>query len=68
VRAETDDLLTAPEAAALCGITKQRLHQLRQSGRFIDPLRHIGGRPVWLRKDVLAWNDTPRPTGRPKGA
>lgn len=46
------ELLGAQEAAAALGVSRQRFHQLRQSGRFPVPVKELGSGPVWLRSMV----------------
>lgn len=49
------DLLGATEAAALLGVSRQRLHQLRSDGRFPSPLLELAGGPIWMRAAVEAF-------------
>ena len=41
-------LLGAQEVASALGVSRQRFHQLRQSGRFPVPVEELGSGPVWL--------------------
>jgi len=45
-------LLGAQEAAAALGVSRQRFHQLRQSGRFPVPAADLRSGPVWSRSTV----------------
>lgn len=49
------ELLGATEAAALLGVSRQRLHQLRSDGRFPSPLMELAGGPIWMRAAVDAF-------------
>lgn len=61
------DVVGAQEVLAMLGVTKQRLSQLRQSGRFPEPMVELGATPVWLRSGIegflRSWDRSP---GRPK--
>lgn len=54
------------EVTQLLGISRQRLHELRVSGRFPLPLAELAGGPIWLQSTVdaflKAWDRKP---GRP---
>jgi predicted DNA-binding transcriptional regulator AlpA len=58
-------LLGAQEAAAALGVSRQRFHQLRQSGRFPVPVTELGSGPVWSRSVVESfakrWLRSPGP-------
>jgi predicted DNA-binding transcriptional regulator AlpA len=58
-------LLGAQEAAAALGVSRQRFHQLRQSGRFPVPVTELGSGPVWSRSVVegfiARWLRSPGP-------
>jgi predicted DNA-binding transcriptional regulator AlpA len=49
------ELLGATEAAALLGVSRQRLHQLRADGRFPSPLLELASGPIWMRAAVEAF-------------
>lgn len=56
VKPVTDHLLGNKEAAALLGVSKQRLAQLLDShGDFPEPVARLAATPVWARADVEAW-------------
>lgn len=61
------DLVGAQEVTNLLNVSRQRLHELRTSGRFPEPMVTLASGPVWLRPAVEAfldsWNRRP---GRPK--
>lgn len=61
------DLVGAQEVTDLLNVSRQRLHELRASGRFPEPMVTLASGPVWLRPAVEAflesWNRRP---GRPK--
>jgi hypothetical protein len=50
-------LLGAQEAATALGVSRQRFHQLRQSGRFPVPLAELRSGPVWSRSIVESFLD-----------
>jgi hypothetical protein len=58
-------LLGAQEAAAALAVSRQRFHQLRQSGRFPVPVIELGSGPVWSRSAVESfarrWLRSPGP-------
>jgi predicted DNA-binding transcriptional regulator AlpA len=58
-------LLGVQEAAAALGVSRQRFHQLRQSGRFPVPVTELGSGPVWSRSAVESfagrWLRSPGP-------
>ncbi len=49
------EFLGATEAAALLGVSRQRLYQLRSDGRFPAPLLELAGGPIWMRAAVDAF-------------
>lgn len=61
--------LGTAEVCGVLGITRQRLHQLRQSGRFPEPDRELTATPLWMRSTLreftIGWRRTPGPTPRP---
>lgn len=61
------EMLGAAEAAELLGVSKQRLTQLRKSGRFPNPMIELAAGPVWDRAAVerflAEWERQP---GRPR--
>lgn len=63
------ELLGAAEVCGQLGITRQRLHQLRQTGRFPEPDRELTATPLWMRSTLrdftVGWRRTPGPTPRP---
>lgn len=61
------DFVGGAEVAAMLGISRQRLHQLRQEGRFPDPTFVLGTTPVWLRTAIQAFQaGWLRQPGRPR--
>lgn len=59
---DLEDCVDTLEVAELLSITPQavRVGRVRAAGRwasFPPPLRHVSGRPVWLRQDVEKWRD-----------
>jgi hypothetical protein len=62
-------LLGSAEVCDELGITRQRLHQLRQSSKFPEPDRELIATPLWMRSTLkdfaVGWRRTPGPTPRP---
>lgn len=54
-RPQIPELVGSQEAVALLGVTRQRFHELRQSGRFPAPLFELAATPVWVRSGVEAF-------------
>jgi hypothetical protein len=63
------EALGTAEVCGVLGITRQRLHQLRRSGRFPEPDRELTATPLWMRSTLqeftVGWRRTPGPTPRP---
>lgn len=61
------ELLGALELAAMLGVSRQRVHELRQAERLPEPLTVLASGPVWTRPSidrfVESWIRRP---GRPK--
>jgi hypothetical protein len=64
-RPQLPDVVGTHEVTQILGITRQRLHQLRQGGRFPEPILEVAATPLWLRPAVVAFGEVPRPGGRP---
>lgn len=61
-----NDLLGVGEAAAVLGVARQRLYQLRARVDFPAPFVELACGPIWLRDDIEAFARLPRPNGRPR--
>jgi hypothetical protein len=59
------ELLGTAEVCEVLGITRQRLYQLRQSGRFPAPDRELTATPLWMRSTLkdftVGWRRIPGP-------
>jgi hypothetical protein len=59
-------LVGAQEVTEMLGVSRQRLHELRSSGRFPGPIYQLAATPVWLQSAIEsfleAWDRRP---GRP---
>ena len=44
------------EAAKICGVTRQRIHQLFLKGQFLDSMR-LGKRYFWDEDEVREWHE-----------
>ena len=64
------DLVSGPEAAAILGVSNQRLHQLAVThSRFPDPAYQFPGAKVWHRAAIEKFNEKwSRKPGRPRKA
>lgn len=49
------DIVGSQEVTELLGITRQRLHELRTTGRFPEPMMHLAATPVWMRAAIDAF-------------
>jgi hypothetical protein len=50
------ELVTSGDAGRILGVSRQRVHQLRDTYRdFPDPVGQVGGRDVWRRTDIERW-------------
>ena len=62
------ELLGTAEVCGQLGITRQRLHQLRQSGKFPEPDRKLAATALWMRATLhdftIGWRRTPGPEPR----
>ena len=63
------ELVGTPEAGEILGVSRQRVHQLRQREDFPAPVVELGTGPLWTQMSIEAfdeaWNRTP---GRPPAA
>jgi prophage regulatory protein len=48
-------LLTAPQAAALCGVSEATWHRMSAAGRCPAPVRLSRGCVRWLAEELRAW-------------
>lgn len=61
------DLMSAPDVATLLDVSRQRVHQLRESEVFPEPLVELKTGPVWDRTAIEHFADgRDRSPGRPK--
>lgn len=58
-------LIGTTQAAALLGISKQRLSQLRKAGRFPKPDGYVDNRPGWKRRTLEQWQEKRAPASIP---
>ena len=55
---DSQDLVGAQEAAALLGVSRQRVHALATSrADFPKPIATLASGRVWLRTDIANWAD-----------
>lgn len=61
------ELLGVSEAAAVLGVSRQRLAEIRHKPDFPQPIFELAAGPIWLRPAVASWADTwERKPGRPR--
>lgn len=54
------------EVTELLGVSRQRLHELRTSGRFPEPMVELAAGPIWLRSTIESFLEQwERKPGRP---
>jgi len=53
------------EAAAILGVSKQRVHQLTTAPGFPEPVLRLKATPVWRRGDIVEFAAQRRGPGRP---
>lgn len=60
------ELVSAVEAAAILGVSRQRVHQLRARPLFPVPVIVLASGAIWLRSDIDEFNRVwTRKPGRP---
>ena len=60
------DLVGTPEAGEILGVSRQRVHQLRQREDFPPPVVELGAGPVWTQMSIEAFDESwTRKPGRP---
>jgi hypothetical protein len=63
------DLVSAPEAAEILGVSPQRLHQIAtDNSAFPEPVYELRAGKLWLRAAVEAFASRERKPGRPRSA
>jgi hypothetical protein len=50
-----EDILGTSEVAEVLGVSKQRIHSLRQMNEFPEPVVQLASTPLWDRKDVVSF-------------
>ena len=62
------ELIGTPEAGEILGVSRQRVHQLRQREDFPDPVVELGSGPLWTQMSIEAFEESwDRKPGRPAG-
>jgi predicted DNA-binding transcriptional regulator AlpA len=62
------ELISTPEAGEILGVSRQRVHQLRQREDFPSPVVELGSGPVWTQTSIEAFDESwNRKPGRPPG-
>lgn len=54
------ELLGVTDLAELLDVNKSRISRLYKSDKFVDPVGLVGGRPVWLKEEVLFYLERKR--------
>jgi len=63
------DIVSAPEAAEILGVSPQRLHQIATDNEaFPEPVYELRAGNLWLRAAVEAFASRERKPGRPRSA
>lgn len=63
------DLIGVTEAASLLGISRQRVHVLRERPEFPAPVAMLAAGPIWRKGDLSTFSDGwKRKAGRPRKA
>lgn len=50
-----EDILGTSEVAEVLGVSKQRIHSLRQTIDFPEPMLQLASTPLWDRQEVMAF-------------
>lgn len=58
---EIDNILGTSEVAQVLGVSKQRIHSLRKSPNFPQPIKMLASTPVWDKKEIVAFLKAWRP-------
>lgn len=48
-----EDILGTSEVAEVLGVSKQRIHSLRQMAEFPEPFVQLASTPLWDRTEVI---------------
>ena len=62
------DIVGANEVAKMLGVSRQRVHQLRTTKTFPEPMVELAATPVWFRAAIERYRELPRKGGRPRRA
>lgn len=57
----TENILGTSEVAEVLGVSKQRIHSLRQMAEFPDPFLQLASTPLWDKDEVVAFLSKWRP-------
>lgn len=49
----TENILGTSEVAEVLGVSKQRIHSLRQMVEFPEPFSQLASTPLWDREEVV---------------
>lgn len=54
---DLEDLISASDVARMCGVSREAVSNWLQRAPegFPGPIHHIGSRPVFSRKAIIAW-------------
>lgn len=56
-----EDILGTSEVAEVLGVSKQRIHSLRQMVEFPEPIKQLASTPLWDRADIIQFLSVWRP-------
>lgn len=54
------ELLGVTDIAELMNLDKSTISNMHKRGKFVEPIRTIGGRPVWLKEEILYYMERKR--------
>ena len=56
-----DDILGTAEVASVLGVSKQRIHSLRQMLEFPEPVKILASTPIWDKSEIMSFLAVWRP-------
>ena len=54
------ELMGVTDIAELMNLDKSTISNMHKRGKFVEPLGMIGGRPVWLKEEILFYMERKR--------
>jgi predicted DNA-binding transcriptional regulator AlpA len=56
-----DAILGTAEVASVLGVSKQRIHSLRQMPEFPEPVKILASTPIWDKAEIMSFLAVWRP-------